>query len=154
MMAIDPARSTERMVSAAPTPPAELPIIRYFTFAILVIVVSIFSHALSLRLRQRDKVGKNFKPDFTALLRMKLSGDQIAAGNDTTKGNTVFRLTGKQRFVLRGSVIAVDEVEIGVIRYAGENGMGGLLLYLVPPHMRSFQPRRKLPHRPRENTEA
>src|SRR3989338_4689220 len=85
---------------------------------------------------------------------MKLSGDEIAPSDDTTQGNTVRGLTSNQRFILRVGVIAVNEVKIGVVRYTGEYGMGNRLFYLVPPHVRDFQPRRKPTHLSRKNAQA
>jgi hypothetical protein len=150
-MVIAPALSTWRIASAAPIPPAELPIIMYFVFFVLAMLSPPTCFSLQ---GQLHKIVIKLEPYVTALFRMKLGRYQVPSGNDTAQAKAVFRLTSHQRLILRLHVIAVYKVEVGFVRYTIEDRVGNYLLNLVPPHVWNLEARRKTAHLPRNHAEA
>ena len=86
-----------------------------------------------------EEVAVEAKAGVAALLRVELGGDDVVAGKGAGEGDAVVGLADNAFAVVGRRVVAVDEVEVGVVRYAVEDGVRPASSHLVPAHVRHFQ---------------
>src|SRR5258708_7047708 len=85
---------------------------------------------------------------------MELRRDPVVTSEYGRELAPVVSCRHDRRFVGRGTVIGVHEIEEGAIRDAVEQRMLAASMDLVPAHVRDFEAREKALHSPRNDVEA
>ena len=87
---------------------------------------------------QADEILVEAQADRAAFLWVKLGGYQVSAGVDTAEWDSVLSSAAYSFEVSRCGVIAVDEVEITVLRDACDQRVLVLEVDVVPAHVGDF----------------
>ena len=87
---------------------------------------------------QADEILVEAQAGGAALLWVKLGGYEVSAGVDTAEWDSVLGRASYSFEVLRCGVIAVDEVEITVLRDSSDQRVWVLEVDVVPAHVRDF----------------
>src|SRR6516162_8014521 len=96
--------------------------------------------ALLSSFRDTDKIAQELQPDFLALLRMKLGGEDIVAPNSRSKRLAVSRPRRNNGLVHRFWKEAVDKIDIAVVGDAfKQRTVSPDNFQLVPANLRDFQ---------------
>ena len=88
---------------------------------------------------QADEILVEAQAGGAALLWVKLGGYEVSAGVDTAEWDSVLGRASYSFEVLRCGVIAVDEVEITVLRDSSDQRVWVLEVDVVPAHVWDLQ---------------
>src|ERR1017187_980721 len=88
---------------------------------------------------QPAEVVEQFEAGRAALFEMELSREHVVARDRRGERNAVVGSGNRDRGVVGNRIIRIDEIEVGVVRHAGEDSMRAGLAHAVPSDLRDLE---------------